>query len=69
MISSREDRLRCSEFAPARDYGSEGYRFESCRARYLSLIYKMEELGGMGMVTTWSPVGRPSWPSRTGLWP
>src|SRR5262245_23378114 len=34
LISSREDRLRFAEFAPARDYGSEGYRFESCRARF-----------------------------------
>jgi hypothetical protein len=35
LISSREDHARSAEFAPDRDFGSEGWGFESLRARYL----------------------------------
>ena len=53
-ISSREDRRRSAEFDPDRDYGSEVYRFESCRARHSP---KGSEARA-GRENGWSPPGR-----------
>jgi hypothetical protein len=54
LIFVREDRPRSAEFAPARDFGSEGWGFESLRARYFITFFGVgSEV--LGLLWVWNP--------------